>query len=87
MLTYAVQEILMHRRVRRAWLGLYCQVIPISHEFRRSLPKGALAGAKSGVHVQQIEIGGPGQRGGIEVNAYAWSCALPYLIPSLPDFI
>ena len=74
----------MHRRVRRAWLGLYCQVIPISHEFRRSLPKGALAGAKSAVHVQQIEMGGPGQKGGIEVNTCVLSCALLCLIPSLP---
>ena len=63
---WVLQEILMHRRVRRAWLGLYCQVIPVSREFRRTMPARLLAQAKSAVHVHQVEMGGPGQKGGIE---------------------
>ena len=35
-------------------------------EFRRSMPASLLAQAKSAVHVHQVEMGGPGQKGGIE---------------------
>ncbi|EKX54046.1 hypothetical protein GUITHDRAFT_160789 [Guillardia theta CCMP2712] len=64
---WVLQEILSHRRVRRAWLGLYCQVVVISPEFRRALPE-VLHKSKSVVHVRGLEPDGPGWRGGVQVN-------------------
>jgi len=74
---WVLQEILTHRRVRRAYVGLYCQVHQATPPLRRLLSvaaggEGAVP-ARSVVHVYGLVPGGPGERGGVLPNDFILS--------------
>jgi S1-C subfamily serine protease len=56
-----VSEVLRHGRVRRAWLGIAAQTVPLP---RRSVLHHGLA-AGSAVGVDEVLSGGPAQRAGL----------------------
>jgi S1-C subfamily serine protease len=58
---WVVSELLRHGRVRRAWLGITAQTVPVP---RRSVLHHGLA-AGSAVSVDELLSGGPAQRAGL----------------------
>jgi S1-C subfamily serine protease len=58
---WVVSELLRHGRVRRAWLGIAAQTVPLP---RRSVLHHGLA-ADSAVSVDEVLSGGPAQRAGL----------------------
>ncbi len=59
---WVVSELLRHGRVRRAWLGIAAQTLPLP---RRSVLHHGLA-AGSAVGIDEVIAGGPAQRAGLQ---------------------
>jgi len=64
---WVLQEILMHGRVRRPWLGVYCQIVPLTPQ-HRSIAVACLKTHKMVVQVVGMEPDGPAAKAGIEVG-------------------
>jgi len=64
---WVLQELLMHGRVRRPWLGVYCQVLPLAPQYRRTAVE-CLRAHKNVVQVVGMEPDGPAARAGVEVG-------------------